>query len=99
MTAADVGRRPELLELRYLFLGEQDDPAAQRRFLVEYADAVAARLREHAKRAKRSSICERQVERLALDLLLARHTWAVRALADLESASAGSAVTIAAPAA
>jgi DNA-binding PadR family transcriptional regulator len=87
VTPADLERRPELLELRYLFLGEQNDTAGLARFLVEYADAVASRIREHEKRVRGASLCERQVARLTMDLLLARHTWAMRALQDLKGVS------------
>ena len=91
VTPADLDRRPELLELRYLFLGEQNDTDGLRRFLVEYADAVATRIGEYEKKVKGESLCELHVARLAMDLLLARHTWAMRALQDLEQASASGA--------
>lgn len=97
VTSADLERRPELLELRYLYLAEQNDRDALRRFLVEYADAVAARMLQQGKRPRGSSICERQVARLTLDLLLARHSWAVRALQELESVTASDAGTTARP--
>jgi DNA-binding PadR family transcriptional regulator len=94
VTTADLDRRPELLELRYLFLGEQNDTDGLRRFLVEYADAVAQRIMEQEKKAKGLSMCERHVSRLAMDLLLARHTWAMRALQDLEETGAAGTGTI-----
>ncbi|HSL70200.1 MAG TPA: PadR family transcriptional regulator [Longimicrobiales bacterium] len=83
---ADLRRDARAVELRYAVLGEHGTPAELRAFLVQYADAVAAHLgaaQAEYEALPRSNLAKRQMARLAIDVLLARHTWAVRSFKEL----------------